>query len=135
MIAMPNEISAYLRSQIRAAVRRAVTPAAFAVTAGLFALFAIAGLFAALFFWLEPEHGPIAASLICTVVALVLGAVAAAPLLFGGRAAPAPGQAPALPQFVSLVARTAPGMGPRQVVIAAALIGAAVVLSAREGKK
>ncbi len=133
---MPNEITAYVQSQIRTAVRKAVTPAAFAVTAGLFVLFAVAGLFAASFFWLEPEHGPIAASLICTGVALILGLVAAAPLLVGRRAAPLPRQqAPALPQFVSLMARTAPGMGPRQVAVAAALIEAAIVLSARAGKK
>jgi len=33
------------------------------------------------------------------------------------------------------MARTAPGLGPRQVLVAAALIGAALVLSARGGKK
>jgi len=34
------------------------------IHAGLFVLFAVAGLFAALFFWLEPERGPAAAALI-----------------------------------------------------------------------
>jgi len=132
---MANEIAAYVQAQVKARVRRAVTPAAFAATAGVFVLFAAAGLFAALFFWLEPEHGPVAASLICTVVAIVLGLIAAAPLLIGRRAPPPPQQGAALPQFVSLMARTAPGLGPRQVIVAAALIGAALVLSARGGKK
>jgi len=132
---MTNEIAAYVRAQVKAAARRQLTPAAFAVAAGVFVLFAAAGLFAALFFWLEPELGPVAASFICTAVALVLALIAAAPLLVRRRAPP-PSQPPAaLPQFVSLMARTAPGLGPRQVLVAAALIGAALVLSARGGKK
>ena len=47
---MTNEITAYVRAQAKSAVRRAVTPAAFGLVAGLFVLFAMVGLFAALFF-------------------------------------------------------------------------------------
>jgi hypothetical protein len=131
-----NEITAYVQAQVMAAVRRAITPAAFAIVAGLFVLFTVAALFAALFFWLEPEHGAIAASLICAAAALILALVAAAPLMLRRRPPPPPPQqTAALPQFVSLMARTAPGLGPRQIIIAAALVGAAVVLSARSGRK
>ena len=132
---MTNEISAYVQTQVKSAVRRAATPAAFGLVAGLFVLFAVAGLFAALFFWFEPEHGPISASLICAAVALGLGIIAAAPLLVGRRAPPPPPQDPMLPQFVSLMARTAPGLGARQIVLTAALVGVALVVSARGGKK
>src|SRR5271165_4525416 len=103
---MTNEIAAYVRAQIKSAVRRAITPAAFGVAAGLFALFGVAGLFAALFFWFEPEHGPIAAALFCAAIAVVLAIVTATPLLFRRR--PSPPQGATLPQFVSLIATTAP---------------------------
>ena len=132
---MTSEITAYIQTQVLAAVRRVVTPAAFGLVAGLFVLFAVAGLFAALFFWFEPEHGPIAASLICAAVALVLGLLAAAPLLFGRRAPPPQPQEASLPQFVALMARTAPGLGPRQLVMTAALLGVALVVSTRGAKK
>jgi cytochrome c biogenesis protein CcdA len=132
---MTSEITAYVQAQVTSAVRRAVTPAAFGLVAGLFVLFAVAGLFAALFFWFEPEHGPIAASLICTAVALVLGLIAAAPLLLGRRAAPPAPQESSLPQFVSLMARSAPGLRPRQLVMTAALLGVALVVSARGGAR
>ncbi len=132
-----NEITAYVQAQVAAAVRRAATPAAFAIVAGLFVLFAVAALFAALFFWLEPDHGAIAAALICAAAALVIAFLAALPLMFRRKPPPpAPQQqTAALPQFVSLMARTAPGMGPRQIIVAAALVGAAIVLSARGAKK
>lgn len=132
---MTNEISAYVQGQVKTAVRRVATPAAFGLVAGLFVLFAVAGLFAALFFWFEPDHGPISASLICTAVALVLGIIASAPLLVGKRAPPPPPPDAMLPQFVSLMTRTAPGLGPRQIVMTAALVGVALVLSARGGVK
>ena len=60
---MTNQIVAFAQAQAKTAVRRVAVPTAFALAGGLFLLFAIAGLFFALFFWLEPEHGPAAASL------------------------------------------------------------------------
>lgn len=132
---MANEITAYIEAQVKATVRRVVTPAALELIAGLFVLFAVAGLFAALFFWLEPDHGPVAASLVCTGVALVLAIVAAAPLMFRRPAPPPRPETPILPQFVSLMARSTAELGPRQVLAAAALLGVALVLSARGGKE
>ena len=132
---MTRQIIAYLIAQAGPELRRALAPTAFVVAAGLFVLFAAAGLFAALFFWFEPAHGPIAASLLCAAVALVLALVAAAPLLLRRRPPPPPPQEAMLPQFVSLIAKTAPGLGPRQIIVAAALIGVALALSARGGEK
>src|SRR5271165_2950334 len=126
---MANEIVAFARAQARAAARRAAVPAALALTGGLFVLFAIAGLFAALFFWLEPEHGPLAASLIVAGVALVLAALAFLPLAFRRPAPPPPPPDPMLPQFISLMARTAPSLSPKQLIVTAAVIGAALVFA------
>src|SRR5271168_4846850 len=110
---MANEIVAFAQAQARAAARRAAVPAAFALASGLFILFAIVGLFAALFFWLEPELGPVAASLILAAVALVLALLAFAPLVVRRQPTPPPPQQDTvLPQFVSLMARAAPGLGP-----------------------
>src|SRR5208282_1361654 len=120
---MANEIVAFAQAQAKAAVRRAAVPAAFALGGGLFVLFAVAGLFAALFFWFEPEHGPIASALICAAVAIVLAIVALLPLLFKRRPAPAPPSEGTLPQFVSLMAKTAPSLTPRQLIVTAALLG------------
>ncbi len=132
---MSNEIVAFAKARAKTAVRRAAVPAAFAVIGGLFVLFAVAGLFAALFFWFEPEHGPIAASLICAAVAIVLAIVSLLPLMFKRRLPPPPPSEGALPQFVLLVAKAAPRPTPRQLIVTAALLGAALVLSARGDKK
>jgi hypothetical protein len=131
---MTSEIIAFARTQAKGAVRRAAVPAAFALVAGLFVLFAVAYLFAALFFWLEPEHGSIVAALVCAGVALVLAILALLPLMFRRRPPPPRPEAP-LPQLLSLMAKTAPNLGPRQLVVTAALIGVAVALSARGSKK
>jgi len=131
---MIREIVAFAQSQAKAAVRRAAVPAAFALVAGLFVLFAAACLFAALFFWLEPKHGPIIAVLVCAGVALVLAILTLLPLMFRRRPPP-PSPEASLPQLLSLIAKAAPNLGPRQLVLTAALIGVALALSVRGNKK
>ena len=132
---MTNEIVAFAQAQAKTAARRAAVPAAFALVCGLFVLFAVAELFAALFFWLEPEHGPVAAALICAAIALVLAILASLPLMFKRRRPPPPPYQGSLPQFMSLMAKSAPSLAPRQLIVTAALIGVALVLSARGSKK
>ena len=132
---MTNELVAFAQAQARVAARRVAVPAAFALVGGLFVLFAVAGLFAALFFWVEPEHGPVAAALICAAIAVVLAILALLPLALKRRPAPQPPPEGALPQFVSLMAKTAPNLAPRQLIVTAALLGVALVLSARGNKK
>ena len=85
---MTNEIVAFAQAKAKTAARRAGVRAAFAVVSGLFVLFAVAGLFAALFFWFEPERGPAAAALICAAIALVLAILASLPLMFKRRTPP-----------------------------------------------
>ena len=132
---MLNDIVALVREQVASSVRRAVAPAIFALIAALFVLFAVVGLFGALFFWLEPDHGPVSAALICAGVALVLAVVAALPLLFK-RSKPAPAREDQmLPRFINLMARSAPGLAPRQLIVTAAVVGAALILSSRAGGK
>jgi len=134
---MANEIVAFAQAKAKAAARKVAVRAAFALTGGFFVLFAIAGLFSALFFWVEPMHGPVAASLILTAVALVLALLAFAPLVFRRRPPPPPPQQDAalLPQFVSLMARAAPGLGPRQLIVTAALLAVALVVTGRGERK
>ena len=133
---MINELVALAQAQAKTAARRIAIPAAFALIAGLFVLFAVAGLFAALFFWFEPEHGPIAAALICAAVAIVLAiaGAAAAHVQAAARAAAA-GGGRRCRSSSSLMAKTAPGLEPRQLIVTAALLGVALVLSARGNKK
>jgi hypothetical protein len=131
---MINGIAALVQQQAKTAARRALTPVAFALIGGLFVLFALAGLFAALFFWLEPDHGPIAASLICTAVAIVLALIAFLPLMFRRR--PPPSQLDGtFPQVASLIAKTVPKLGPRDIIVTAALLGVALIFSTRGTKK
>src|SRR5260370_35587173 len=107
---MQNEIVAFARRQATRAVRRAAVPAAFALAGAILFLFAVAGLFAALFFWLEPEHGPLAASLIVAVVALVLGLLALLPSVLKR---PKPPPATTLPQLACLRPRSGPRFATR----------------------
>jgi RsiW-degrading membrane proteinase PrsW (M82 family) len=132
---MTSEIVAFAQAQVRAAARRAAVSAAFALVAGLFVLFAVAGAFAALFFWLEPHRGPVAAALICAGIALVLAILMVLPLMFKRRRPSPPPYEGSLPQFVSLMPKNAPRLSPLQLIVAAALIGAALALSARRNRK
>ena len=127
---MINQIVAFTQARAKAAAQRAAVSAASLLAAGVFALAAAAGLFAALFFWVEQGLGPIAAGLICAGAAIVLSIVSLVPLMFRRRPPPPPPD-PILPQFVSLMANTAPRLSPRQLIVTAALIGAALALSAR----
>jgi hypothetical protein len=130
-----NELVAFARARAKAAARRAAVRAAFALIGGVFTFVAVSGLFVALFSWLAPELGSIAAALICAGVAIVLAILALLPLAFKPRPAPQAAQEGALPQFVSLMAKTAPNLAPRQLVLVAALLGVALALSARGSKK
>jgi hypothetical protein len=132
---MINQLVAFAEAQAMAAARRIAAPAAFALVGGLFALFGVAGLFAALFFWIEPERGPIPAALICAAIAIGLAIMALLPLAFRRRPPPRPASEGTLPQFVSLMAKTAPSLAPKQLIVTAALLGVALVLSAQGNKK
>ncbi len=96
-------------------------------------LFAVAALFSALFFWLEPLYGPAIAAVIVAAVALVLGLLATLPLMVGRRAEPAPAPASdaTLPQVVSLLAQSASSLGPKQSALTAVVLAVALGLMAR----
>ncbi len=129
---MRDEIVAFARRQATKAVRRAAVPAAFGLAVAIFFLFAVAGLFAALFFWLAPAYGPLAASLIVTAVAFALGLLALLPFAFKRRPSPPqPVDPTTLPEIVSLVARSTPGHPQRQLILTALLLAIAIGLRAR----
>jgi hypothetical protein len=122
------------QQQAQAALRRAVIPAAIAVVALVFFLFALVALFAALFFLEEPIYGPRSAALIVAAVAFALGLLAVLFLFVGRRPKPAPTPPPAestLPQLLTLVAQAAPSVAPRQAAFAAALLALALGLMSR----
>jgi hypothetical protein len=128
---MMDEIVAIARRQATKAVRRAAVPAALGLAVAIFFLFTVAGLFVALFFWLAPAHGPLAASLIVSAVAFVLGLLALLPFAFKRSPPPPPQPDATLPQLVSLVARSTPGHPPRQLILTAVLLAIAVGFAAR----
>ncbi len=131
---MRNEIVAIAQQQARAAIRRAAIPAALGVIALVFFVFALVALFAALFFFEEPIHGPRDAALIVAAVASVLGFVALMFVIYGGRrpkpTAPTAAD-PSVPRLVSLLAQTAPSLGPRQLALTAVVLALALGLTAR----
>ncbi len=132
------EILALVREQVASSLRRAAGAAMFALIVALFVLFAVAGLFGALFFWVERDHGPLGASLVCAGVALVLAALFALPLLFRPRRPPPPPPRPAdgmLPQILTLMTKSTQNLTPRQLALAAAAVGVALLLSSRRGGK
>jgi hypothetical protein len=132
---MRNEIVAlaheFARRQAKNAARRVAVPTAFGFAAAVLFLFAVAGLFAALFFWLAPLYGPAGAALIVAALAFVLGLLAIAVLAFRRRPQPAPAPNATVPQVVSLVAQSASSLGPRQAALAAFLLAIALGLIAR----
>ena len=132
---MRNEIVAlareFARQQAKNAARRVAVPTAFGFAAAVLFLFAVAGLFAALFFWLEPLYGPPGAALIVAAVAFVLGLLAIAPLAFRRRPQRAATPDARPPQVVSLVAQSASSLGPRQAALAAFLLALGFGLLAR----
>ena len=128
-----NDIAAIARQRAKAAVGRVARPAAFGIMAGVFFLFAVAALFYALFFWLEPRYGPPVAALIVAAVALVLGLLATAPLIVGRGPEPAapPASGATLPQVVSLLAQSASSLGPKQSAMTAVVLAVALGFMAR----
>ncbi len=128
-----NELAAIVQQQVKAAVGRIARPAAFGIVAGVFFLAAVAALFYALFFWLEPLYGPPVAALIVAAAALVLGLLATLPLIVGRRPepAPAPASGATLPQVVSLLAQGASSLGPKQSALTAVVLAVALGLMAR----
>ena len=130
---MTNQIVAFASQQAKLAARKVAFPVALALIGGTLILLAVAGLFAALFFWLEPERGPLAASLITTAVALALGLIVLLPLALR-RGPPPPattGTDLTLPTFVGLLARSAPTLAPRQLAMTGVLLALALGLMAR----
>jgi hypothetical protein len=129
---MVNQIVAIAQEQAQAAVRRAAIPAALAVVALVLFLFALFALFAALFFWEMPIYGPIAAALIVAAVAFVLAIVALMLTRIGRRPKPPPpAPDPLVPQLVTLLAQTAPSLGPKTTAWSAVLLALALGLMAR----
>jgi hypothetical protein len=127
---MRNEIVALARQQAKAAARRAAVPAALGFIAAVFFLFAAAGLFAALFFWLERLYGPPLAALIIAGVAFVLGLITMA-LVALRRPKPAPPLPATLPQLAAILAQGAPPLSPRQTAVTAFILALALGLMAR----
>jgi len=129
---MVNQIVAIAQEHAQAAIRRAAIPAALGVIALVLFLFALFALFAALFFWQMPIYGPTAAALIVTAVAFVLAVVALLLTRIGRPPKPPPPAPDAIaPQLVSLLAQTAPSLGPRTTAWSAVLLALALGLMAR----
>lgn len=135
---MKGEIVGLVQAEAKAVVRRAVVPAAFALVGGLFLLFMLAALFAALFFWLEPIEGQVKAALIVAGAAFIVALIALLPLIVKRSPPPPPPRVAGdgtLPQLVGLMSRSASNLGPRQLVVAATLLAAALVVSGVGQKK
>ena len=124
---MPNDIVAlaqrYAQQQAQAVIRRATVPAAFGLIAAVFFLVVLIALFAAFFFWLETLYAPPIAALIVAGVALVLGLLALTPLIVKRAPPPRPAPSPTAPQFVSLLAQTAPLALKRPILTVVLLAG------------
>jgi Putative Actinobacterial Holin-X, holin superfamily III len=128
---MVNQIVAIAQEQAQAAIRRAAIPAALGVIALVLFLFTLFALFVALFFWLMPIYGPLTAALIVAAAAFVLAVVALLLTRIGRRPKPPPPPDPMVPQLVTLLAQTAPSLGPRTTAWSAVLLALALGLMAR----
>ena len=134
--AMINEIVAFAQAQAKTAARRAAVPAAFALVGR--------------------RVRPLRRRRTVRRAVLLVGAGARAdrrladlrggrdrsgarrvslPLTFRRRPPPPPPSEATLPQFVLLAAKSAPSLTPRQLMLTAAVLGVALVLSARRDAK
>ena len=130
---MRSEFAAFAQQQAKAVVGRVARPAALGIIAGVFFLFAVAALFSALFFWLEPLYGPPYRGGDRCGGRSRTWALATLPLMVGRRAEPAPAPASdaTLPQVVSLLAQSASSLGPKQSALTAVVLAVALGLMAR----
>jgi hypothetical protein len=99
------------KAEIGAVARRALAVAIAGLVAAVLLLFAFAFGLLALFFWLEPAHGPVVAALLTGALALVLALVALLAAKLSGNPAPRrkgsagqafAGQGPASPLALAL---------------------------------
>ena len=127
---MSNLIAEIAQRQVEVAIRRAIVPAALGIIALVLFLFTLAALFVALFFWVEPAHGPLVGALIVAGAALVLAIVAVLAITLRPRPKPAPAQSSSLPQVASLLAQSAPALASKRPLVTAFLLAAALGLMA-----
>ncbi len=126
---MANALFAYFANRTRAAMRRQAISLAYVLVGAVFALFALAGLFAALFFALEPGYGPMRASLIVAAVAFLLTLLATAPLWLPRRRPPPPPD-PTLAELLALASKGNPGAAPSKLAIVGVIAALALGLLA-----
>lgn len=127
---MSNLITEMAQRQIEVAIRRAILPVAFGIIALVFFLVTLAALFAALFYWEEPLHGPLVGALIVAGVAMVLAIVAVLAIMLRPRPKPAPAPSSSLPQVASLLAQSAPALASKRPLTTAFLLAVALGLMA-----
>lgn len=120
-------------AKARAWAQGLAVPALLALLCAIFAIVTIAGLFGALFWWLAPSQGHVAAALYVAGLAFFLAMSFMLPLLLRRRrkALPPPG-ASVQPASIlpNLVAKTLPLLTPKQIVIGSALAALALGLAA-----
>ena len=134
---MIGDLVNLLGQQARASIRGAAAPAIFLLVAAGFVLLGAAAMFIALFFWLAPAYGPVAATLACAALAFGLALAAALPVLLRKRRPPPSQPMPDLimpnlmPTLIAALPEVARALGPRTLAVGAVLAALVLGFAAR----
>lgn len=129
---MIGDLVNLLGQQARASIRGAAAPAIFLLVAAGFALLGAAAMFIAVFFWLAPAYGPVAATLAVAALAFVLALAAALPVLLRKRRPPPSQPTPNLmPTLIAALPEVARALGPRTLAVGAVLAALVLGFAAR----
>jgi uncharacterized membrane protein (DUF485 family) len=119
--------------QARSAAQRFALPVTLILVGAAFVILALAGFFAALFFWLAESHGPVAAALVVACLAFLAAFACVLPLVIK-RANRPPEPATQVSGIAAALPKIAPLIGARPVALGALALAIAVGFFSRRSE-
>jgi uncharacterized membrane protein (DUF485 family) len=119
--------------QARSAARRFAWPVTLILIGAAFVILALAGFFAALFFWLASSHGPVVAALVVACLAFLAAFACVVPILVN-RANRSPAPATQISSFAAALPKVAPFFGTRPVALGAVALALIVGFLSRRSE-
>jgi hypothetical protein len=119
--------------QARSAAQRFAWPVTLILIGASFVILALAGFFAAVFFWLAAYHGPVAAALVVACLAFLAAFACVLPLVID-RTKRSPAPTTQVSGFAAALPKIAPVIGARPVALGALALALAVGFLSRRSE-